>query len=164
MDLILVCSIRSRFGSSTSSGTVRFVLKPWQQFSTSNLYTTTAAVTAESCEGLKATIKLRSDGKVNVSGFRHRATGWHGSWQWDPEDHNMEITFNYKGNEAKMKTAAVYLAETLTHNFQEVWGGRDDDQRSIEMRLMDQMRFCEFHNCWHKCTPARPLGFDHVLS
>ena len=116
-----------------------------------------------SYHGLKATIKLRSDGKVKFSGFHHKPTHWHGSWQWDSDEHEMQITFNYKGNEAKMKTATVHQTETLTHSFQEVWEGRDDDHRVIEMKVLDQMQFCEFHKCWHQCTPVRALGLDHVL-
>ena len=99
-----------------------------------------------------AKIYLRSDGKVAFESLGN-TTGWHGSWQRDPEHCVMSMDFSHRvdEDEENLKRTVVCKSEESSA----LWFGKDESERSIIMTKSLKYRECVNHECWHI---VKPLG------
>ena len=104
-----------------------------------------------------AMIYLNSDFEVAFKFYDKGITAWHGYWFCTPPPlKTMDICFSWWGDEKNEKMVHMQNCPDGSCDRKELWMGRDDRNRLIEMKLLETYVECTESNVWKK-VPNRKL-------
>ena len=104
-----------------------------------------------------AKIYLNSDYEVAFKFYDKGITAWHGYWFCTPPPlKTMAICFSQVGDEKNEKMVHMENCPEGTINREELWMGRDDRNRLIQMKLLETYVECTESNVWIK-VPNRKM-------